>query len=173
MTQSQQASKGFTLIELMITVAVAAIIAMIGVPSFKSLIDQNYVTSASNDLLYHLMLARSEAVKLNTSTIICPLNPQEINCSTSIDWSTGWGVFLNNTSSSQEDNVVRVRHLESEIDIQASSSSLVLFGPLGNASFMEFQLSRDNAVRYVCIEVSGRAYVSHQQCAQFSSGGTT
>ena len=55
--------RGFTLLELMVTVAVVAILATVGVPSFRDLIQNNRVTTQTNELVTALNFARTEAVK--------------------------------------------------------------------------------------------------------------
>ena len=55
--------RGFTLLELMVTIAVLAIIATLGVPSFRELIQNNRVTTQTNELVTALNFARAEAVK--------------------------------------------------------------------------------------------------------------
>lgn len=59
--------QGVTLIELMVTIAVAAILLAIATPSFTSLINSNRLTSASNEMVATLQAARMEAVRLNTT----------------------------------------------------------------------------------------------------------
>lgn len=56
---------GFTLIELMVTIAVAAILLAVAVPSFRHLIISNRLTTAANDVVTALTVARSEAIKRN------------------------------------------------------------------------------------------------------------
>jgi type IV fimbrial biogenesis protein FimT len=55
--------KGFTLIELMVTIAVLAIIVTIAIPSFQDIIERNRVVTQANNILSAVQLARSEAVK--------------------------------------------------------------------------------------------------------------
>lgn len=64
-------SHGFTLIELMVTIAVAAILIAIAVPSFKNLTVSNALTTAANDMVGALNLARMEAIKLNATVQFC------------------------------------------------------------------------------------------------------
>lgn len=56
---------GFTLIELMVALAVLAILATIGIPSFQNLLAENRVSSAANNLQLALQLARSTAASRN------------------------------------------------------------------------------------------------------------
>lgn len=74
---------GFTLIELMVTVTIAAILLAIGVPSFKSFILSQRVKTASYDLNYALNYARSEAIKRNDLVLLTPA---------ATGWQDGWTV---------------------------------------------------------------------------------
>ena len=60
---SMNANNGFTLIELMVTVAVLAIVLSLGVPSYRALIINNRLTAQANALVASINLARSEAIK--------------------------------------------------------------------------------------------------------------
>ncbi len=62
---------GFTLIELMVTIAVAAVLIAIAVPSFRTLTVSNALTTAANDMVGALNLTRMEAIKLNATTQFC------------------------------------------------------------------------------------------------------
>jgi prepilin-type N-terminal cleavage/methylation domain len=62
---------GFTLVELMITVAVAAVLVMIAVPSFNNIINANRLSTAANEIVGALNVARMEAIKRNAGTQFC------------------------------------------------------------------------------------------------------
>jgi prepilin-type N-terminal cleavage/methylation domain len=68
---ARQHARGFTLVELLITVTIAVVLIMIAVPSFKSIILSNKLTTTANDLVLAINSARMEAVKRNASTQLC------------------------------------------------------------------------------------------------------
>ena len=87
--------RGITLLEMLVTLAVAAILAAIAVPSFAA-IQQNSQRRVAMDNFWHaIFLARSEAVKRNSVIAICK-SADGITCNNAAgDWSAGWMVFDN------------------------------------------------------------------------------
>ncbi|WP_019626001.1 GspH/FimT family pseudopilin [Thioalkalivibrio sp. ALJT] len=75
--------QGFTLVELMVTIAVFAVLASIAVPSFRFIIENNRVTTAANELTTAFNYARSEAVRRGLPVSVCPLDGA---------WADGWQV---------------------------------------------------------------------------------
>ena len=65
------ALRGFTLTELMVTVAVASILATIAIPGFRGLTNSNALTTAANDVVAALNLAKMEAIKRNAGAQFC------------------------------------------------------------------------------------------------------
>ncbi|HSC67495.1 MAG TPA: GspH/FimT family pseudopilin [Cellvibrio sp.] len=91
-------NNGFTLIELMITLAVAAIVLGIAVPSFNSTILDSRSAALGSELTVAVNFARAEAVKRATRVSICP-SSDGAACLTSGDWAKGWLVFTDNATS--------------------------------------------------------------------------
>ena len=77
---------GFTIIELMLAIAVATITLAIGVPSFVDLVRNNAAVTEVNDLVSALNLARSEAAGRGVDITVAPLS--------GTDWSSGWVVGI-------------------------------------------------------------------------------
>ena len=109
---------GFTLIELMVTVAVLAIVLTVAVPSFASLVNSNRLTSQANDMLAGLILARTEAIKQNQSMIFCHSADGE-NCSAAP--AAGWqGWLVRGTIDATP--IASSVMLSSNLTVQASNS---------------------------------------------------
>ncbi|MDK2797846.1 MAG: type fimbrial biosis protein FimT [Tepidiphilus sp.] len=95
MHQPSRHARGFSLVELMVTIAVLAILLAIGIPSFASLIASNRLTSATNELVAALQTARTEAIRRNARITVCPAAPTATACSG--NWRDGWMVFVDQT----------------------------------------------------------------------------
>lgn len=85
-------TSGFTLIELMVTLVVVAIILLVGVPNFQEFIKSNRLTAQSNGFVSDLHLARSEAIKRSARVTMCKSSTLTA-CTTSGGWEQGWIVF--------------------------------------------------------------------------------
>jgi type IV fimbrial biogenesis protein FimT len=93
MTQAQ----GFTLLEMLIVVFVAALLFAIGVPSFRSLLADQRASSSINELVASFRLARSEAIKTARSVTVCKSDDGATCGDAGVEWEQGWIVFVNTT----------------------------------------------------------------------------
>jgi type IV fimbrial biogenesis protein FimT len=90
-------SKGFTLLDLMVTVSVAAILMSVGVPSFRGAVMDSRLVRDSNQFVASINLARSSAIRYQRNATICTsanFNVAVPTCSASTDWSQGWIVWV-------------------------------------------------------------------------------
>lgn len=85
---------GFTLIELMVTIFVAAILLAIAVPSFKHAIQSTQTSAVTNALLADLKFARTEAVSRG--------NEVAVSASSSGNWNDGWIITAAKTDGTRE-----------------------------------------------------------------------
>lgn len=88
---ARPASAGFTLIELIITVVIAGIIASIAIPAMGDYMASGKMTTATNAVVTELVYTKSEAVKRSTPVTFCA-SKDLASCSG--DWSLGWIVFV-------------------------------------------------------------------------------
>jgi len=83
---------GATLMELMVVLAISAILLTIGIPAFAYLSQSSRLSSATNELIASLHLARSEAIKRNSRTVMCQ-SAEGVVCAASGGWQQGWLIF--------------------------------------------------------------------------------
>lgn len=89
---------GFTLVELLLTIAILGALSMVALPAFNEMIRTNRLTVTTNQLIGTLSLARSEAVKQGRNVTLCQrLTSGAETCETSSTltgtWSPGWVIF--------------------------------------------------------------------------------
>jgi type IV fimbrial biogenesis protein FimT len=103
---------GFTLIELVIILALVVIITTLAIPSFQSIINNNQIITTANNLASSLYLARSEALKRGVTVSVCASADQNFD-SCGQDWHQGWIVFVNpNDQNSIDDLILRVTQVK-------------------------------------------------------------
>lgn len=151
--------RGFTLIELMITIAVLSILLGIAVPGFQATIQNNRSTTLANELITALNLAKSEAVRRGTDVTACASND---GATCSGNWTDGWivsvvgGPLLRAWASPRPGAVI------------GAAATGVTFRPLGNSTGLllqsEFNNCKGDQARTINVNAAGRISVSRAAC---------
>jgi len=148
-------NNGFTLIELIVTISIATILASIAIPSFTELIRSNQLTSGTNELVSSLILARSEALKRNNNVSLCA-SLDQTTCS-GTDFSTGWIVFVdcNADPNGTIDGGTDCNGDGDTTDVGDNDPIIKVHGPIEGMS-----ISKNGTASYQTFNFTGRAPVS-------------
>lgn len=110
--RGNRAQRGFTLVEMIVVIALITILVAIGVPSYRYVTTTSRVSGEVDALLGDLQFARAEAIKEGRTVSACP-SSDGTSCLNGTSWNTGWIVFSdvngNGSVDSTQDTVLRVQ----------------------------------------------------------------
>lgn len=177
-------SHGFTLIELMVVIALVAILTSLAAPSFKRLIQSNTMSSHVNTFLADMRYARSEAIRRGGAVVMCRSNYPEAadpvcNNLSGLDgkgWVSGWIIFhdLNDDAARTTAEPLlrvqaRITSINTILESKASPTALFQFNATGrlrnltSATTLQFggnPMFTNEDQRTVCVSLGGRARVA-------------
>lgn len=135
----RRSSQGFTLIELMVTIAVIALIAAVASPAMVTLMNSNRLSSTAGELTAAIQLARAEAIRRSAPVVVCGSN-DGVTCTAGAAWR-GWAmVGRNNRDATQ-----------ATIRGGVFPNTLQLAGPAAGLTFNPTGLLAAGAALTVCI----------------------
>lgn len=180
----QSVAGGFTLIELMITLLIAAIVLSASLPQLGLIANQINFSSIQQSLISSIVFTRGEAIRNGGQAAICASDSIEsatTSCSASAgDWSSGWIIFVDRNNNGifdppfnhstgaaarlpTDDEMLKMRHVESLAVITWSQNNAITFQgdgtvPAVNAGTFKFCDSRGDTsvVKGVVLNLSGR-----------------
>jgi type IV fimbrial biogenesis protein FimT len=152
MPRTGRGSGGFTIIELLVVVAILAIMAALAGPSMTRIVGQQRLKSAATDLHLAMVKARSEAIKRNANVTVRPVDG---------NWENGWTIPDPVDSTAPG---LSVRGATSSVAVTTTATQVVFVGSgrttpaTAGASFV-FTSTAANASKCLAIDPSGRPYV--------------
>ena len=169
--------RGVTLVELLVTIAVLAIVLALAVPGYGSLVNNIRLSSLTNDLVSALNLARSEAIKRGVRVTLCKsANPMatEPACQISGSWQDGWVAFVDRDVVGQrdvDDQLLMVWQGSDHANIAASNfNTFVSYMPDGrsrgpnNLATGSLNICLDGNRRRIILNSTGRIRLQKELC---------
>lgn len=136
--QQTKKNQGFTLIELMVTVAIMAIIAMMAAPSFGDMVTRQKLNSNARGLIIALNQAKSQAALLRTTVAVCSSKTNSDDNFTKDECATAVIPNYSSMTTTQKENVLIDRVYLVEIDpkvtVQSTSTTGALFNAIGSVN---------------------------------------
>lgn len=165
---NMKTKSGFSLVELIVALAVVSVLVAIAAPSFSDMLAQNRLNTQANDLSGAIQFARNEAVKRNQVTSLCRTNSDNgTSCTSGSSWEH-WIIVL------PSGTVIRrgsINSADTSIKLTSTlTNSRVIFRPSGfsdvgtNSDSLTLcsSLSSSNNIRNLSIGTIGRVTLTHQ-----------
>jgi len=127
---------GFTLIELMLALSVAAVLFSLAAPSLHNLLQRQRITATANELVAHINQARLHAVTRREIAVICP-SLDRATCTGSNRWEGGWIVFRDPDRDGRPNragDVLRIGSGMENLLIDSAGRTRIRYQPSGAAS---------------------------------------
>ncbi|MGP1665109.1 MAG: GspH/FimT family pseudopilin [Rhodanobacter sp.] len=133
--------RGFTVIEILVAIAIASILAAVAVPSLSGFLRNVKLNSISGSLVASLQQARGEAIARNQRVLVCPSNPARTDCAATADWGVnGWLLCYDgnadgvcDASTADAPNPIRVEEkVDTTFAAVTGPAAAIRFGPSGS-----------------------------------------
>lgn len=151
----------FTLIELMVTIAVLAIIATLAAPNLSQMLRNTKVNTSSGEILNFLQQSRTEAIRLGKPVTVCGSSDGSSCLSAN---KTNWSTGLIATHSGSTTPIQKLTFDSSQLSV--TGPEIITFNTFGSTTAeYEITVTIPDANTYsVCVEVIGRAFKSKSGC---------
>jgi type IV fimbrial biogenesis protein FimT len=149
-------NQGFTLLELMVTVAIAGVMMSFVVPGFVGLIERNVVATTSNEILGALLLARSEAVRLERDVTFTPGTDGWVVTEPDERYPDDTALTFNVVDQTVDnENITIAENIDGGIEVTYNS-----FGRAEITVGDSIDISFDGTLKSrICLSLTGRPYI--------------
>lgn len=132
---NKKRSEGFNLVELLVGLTIASIIATIAIPSMSDTISNARMANYANNLHHSISLAKSESIKRGIPVTVCTSNAQQNDCANGAGaWENGWIV---KTLSGSQQLISTQAPLRNSVTLRSNNTtSNIVFTPSGTTSNM-------------------------------------
>jgi type IV fimbrial biogenesis protein FimT len=164
--------RGFNLMELVVTLGLAAVIIGIGAPNFEQFRANNRLTGVANDYLGAVLSARTEALKRQTPVAMCPSdNPDSPDAECSDGNFTGWITFVDENNDclrdEDDDEILRAQPTVDEAVLTDSNGVCLSFAANG---FRQVIAGRNTVTRAVFCDERGNNPIAPESPDSFARG---
>jgi type IV fimbrial biogenesis protein FimT len=165
---SEQRSSGFTMLELVIVIAIVGVLIALGVPSFKYVTTANRIASEVNGLMGDMQFARAEAIKEGQTVVVC-VSSNGTSCTNS-PWNNGWIVCSDPANDSSCDAGVPIYRVQKPF---TSTDTFVAGGNTDVLTFNRdgFAVGLAGAVT-IALHNAPVAVTAYTRCLAISAVGT-
>lgn len=177
--QRRALASGLTLIELLVTISIAAILTAMAAPSFSDFLIRNRSASMANELTSTVLRARNEAINRNACVVMCrsttTANATPACDAGSANWQPGWIAFVDETCAGTANSAARAELLivaagpfdnRYSLTKGGTNTTRIVFSPQGNARVgdagrfdLQYQSSTRTSNRGICLNAQGRTRV--------------
>lgn len=149
-TLPRPAARGFTLIELIVVMAIIVVLAMVAIPNFVTFQRNSQLTSAANSLLASINTARGEAMKRNQTAFVVP--------NTGTNWTTGWKVFVSRPGYSTATGTYDATSTATTSSTYTDGQDLLVQSVPAQASYLNITSSDASGTAVGLIRFDGSGY---------------
>jgi type IV fimbrial biogenesis protein FimT len=154
LNEMKRPDSGFTLIELIIVLAIVALLATIAMPSFTAIIKNNRLATATNGLLIDLAVARSEAAKQGKRVTVCASSNGTACLAANANWANGRIVFVDQGTAGTVDSSDVILRKSSALDTNVTLT-LSGFSPNNYVQYRPRGLTNSGGVFKICDNRAG------------------